>query len=124
MLHQYDRAKFLSIDIFNKGQGISFLHFVEEAILYEDRYHKKFVSDYIDENNNIERKTYSMFVRDLNKNFMTLCTEDFLSQKGILKKEKDIFTFKLVNILDAYNAFYDDLVLNSGKELIKELPIR
>lgn len=121
MLHQYDRAKFVSIDINNEGQGLSFLHFVEEAILYEDRYHKKFTSTYIDENNNSSTKTYSMFVRDLDKNFMTLCTEKFLNNKGILKKSTDLFTIRLVNIIDAYNAFYDDLQEYKTKELIKEI---
>ncbi len=122
LLHQYEKAKFLSIDINNEGEGFSFVHFVEQALLAEHRYHKKFTGYYINENGEKALRTYSMYVRDLKLNVKTVCTEKFLKKHGIIKKYTDVFTVKLVGIREAYNAFWEELSLNEGKDIIVKIP--
>lgn len=122
LLHRYEKAKFLSIGINNEGEGFSFVHFVEQALLTEHRYHKKFTGYYINENGDKSLRTYSMFVRDLKRNVKTVCSENFLRKRDIIKKHEDVFTVKLVGIPEAYDAFWKELNLNGGKDLIVEIP--
>ncbi len=46
-------------------RGLTLLHHAEQVFGVPFRYNKEFTADYIDQEGNLSRKTYSMYVRDL-----------------------------------------------------------
>ncbi|MEG1457926.1 MAG: AAC(3) family N-acetyltransferase [Acetivibrio sp.] len=77
--------------------GIAVFHHVEEMVGVPFRFNKDFAGNYVDENGNVEEKTYSMYVRDLEIN----------------AKEE---TAPLNHILEALNV--------SNTQIINEIPFR
>lgn len=61
-----EKAKNLFIGIDYKN-GFTMDHYFEQKNNVKYRYHKNFTAEYIDEKKNISLKTYSMFVRDIDK---------------------------------------------------------
>jgi aminoglycoside 3-N-acetyltransferase len=52
-------------------KSMTFYHYVEEFRNVHYRYHKKFSGDYVDSNGNVTRRTYSLFVRNLDMGVAT-----------------------------------------------------
>lgn len=62
-LHQWD-AKVLAIGVAALS-GTTYIHHVEQMVNVPYRYNKEFTADYTDADGVCQRRTYSMFVRDL-----------------------------------------------------------
>lgn len=52
-------------------ESMTFYHFIEEQMQVPYRYHKEFTGPYIDVNGDESRKTFSLFVRDIEKGVVT-----------------------------------------------------
>ena len=59
------------LDIVENG-SMTFYHHVEEMMMVPYRYMKYFEADYIDSNGFKTKKTYSIYVRDLEKKVKTV----------------------------------------------------
>lgn len=70
--------------------SFTFVHFAEEnSGAMKHRYIKNFTADYVDESGNREKRTYSMFVRDLDMDVRALIDpieEDF----SLRKEQQDV----------------------------------
>lgn len=60
------------------NQCFTFMHYVEKELKVPYRYMKAFNSKYIDEQGEVEERTYSMYVRDLDIESETCLSEEFL----------------------------------------------
>ena len=106
------KAKNLFIGIDYK-KAFTMDHYFEQIAKVRYRYHKKFISNYIDENNKKEKKEYSMYVRKEEICDFTVLSsklDKVLKQKNILSiVKKNSTMFSLIDINKA------------GKLLIKDL---
>lgn len=86
-------------------RSFTFAHFVEQINNVDYRYEKIFTAPYIDENGRKELRTYSMFVRDLEKGVITHLEPmgKILEDDGI-SKVKDFYGLK-VRVLSSREAF-------------------
>lgn len=114
-----NKAKNLVIDT-PIANCCTFAHYVEEnSGMVAYRYKKLFVADYIDENNNLTKKSYEMFVRDLDLDVQNIgpSEQDFL-EKGI-GKSKDVngSHFFLFDFDEAYQMIYDDIKNNRSRKI-------
>ena len=89
----------------NYQRGFTFAHFVEQIKNVSYRYEKVFIAPYIDENGKEELKTYSMFVRNLEKGVITHLEPigKILEDEGI-SKVNDFYGLK-VRVLNSKEAF-------------------
>lgn len=69
MLREFD-GKVAVLDI-NENNSMTFHHHVEEMNLVSYRYMKNFKADYVDQSGYKKEKSYSIYVRDLEKNVET-----------------------------------------------------
>jgi len=69
MLRELD-GKIAVLDLV-ENNSMTFHHHVEEMMLVSYRYMKNFKADYIDQSGSKKKKSYSMYVRDLDKNVET-----------------------------------------------------
>lgn len=96
-------------------------HYVEETEYYDKidfRYLKDFTNDYIDEYGNVELKTYSMYVRDYDKNVkidISPITSYMLNNKLISVKQYGNVDIYLMDIHTALDIIRDDLKQTGGK---------
>lgn len=94
-------------------------HFVEEQNLVDYRYFKDFTGSYIDKNNNESIKTYSLYVRDLEKGVKTDVNRmmDYLWKIGAYKgdKEDEGYGMRTIEFNDLYNE--TDKVIKSGNAI-------
>lgn len=117
--HHPGQAKFVNIGINNRGEGFTYMHYVEQLCNVPWRFNKAFEADYIDEEGRRETRTYTMFVRDLSYNKETVCSEKFLSDNGLLKKvELPWGNLKLVDIFAATKVFRYEMLVNQGKNIL------
>lgn len=94
-------------------------HFVEEQNLVDYRYFKNFSGKYINKKNNAQIKTYSLFVRDLEKGVKTDVNRmmDFLWQIGAYKGDKhdEGYGMRTIEFNDLFNE--TDKVIKSGNAI-------
>jgi len=94
-------------------------HFVEEHNLADYRYFKDFTGTYIDQNNNEQVKTYSLYVRDLEKGIKTDVNRmmDFLWKIGAYKGDKpdEGYGMRTIEMNDLFNE--TDKVIKSGNAI-------
>lgn len=101
--------------------GFTFLHYVEEMFGVSYRYLKDFTSEYIDYKGNLSTRTYSMYVRDLNLNFI-------VSKEGLYRVLLEHNSMKIINLNNiefglipfssAYDALKDEILNNQSKNLM------
>lgn len=94
-------------------------HFVEEQNLVEYRYFKDFTGTYIDKKNNKKIKTYSLFVRNLEKGVKTDVNRmmDKLWEMGAYKGDKhnEGYGMRTIKFSDLFNE--TDKVIKSGNAI-------
>ncbi len=94
-------------------------HFVEEQNLVDYRYFKDFTGTYVDENNMEKVKTYSLFVRDLERGVKTDVNRmmDYLWEIGAYKGDKhdEGYGMRTIDFNDLYNE--TDKVIKSGNAI-------
>ena len=101
--------------------SFTFVHFAEEhSGFVKHRYIKNFTADYIDENGKCEKRTYSMFVRDLNMNVQTLIDpieEDFVARGAGRRFTVNHSSILRVEMGKAYPILIDDIINNNSRKL-------
>lgn len=99
--------------------SITFYHHVEEMMNVPYRYHKVFTGPYTDANGTTSQRSYSLFVRDLNKGILTDVNRmgDRLWSTGLYQGHRhDHETgFRSIRARDLYSATAE--VISSGKAL-------
>ena len=117
-LHQAD-ACMLIIDL-AYNHAFTFVHYVEEQKKAPYRYLKKFTAPYVDEEGRKTLRTYSMYVRDLEKGVLsdTDLIGALLEKKGIaLVQTVNGIVFKCVGLAKAYTEIARDIRQNEGRLL-------
>lgn len=103
--------------------SFTYVHFVEEqSRRVNHRYIKNFVGNYVDENGNREKCTYSMFVRNLDMDVETTIDpiqEDFLQlgAEEIIKINSS--EIKHIKLGEAYPILLYDILSNNSKKLCR-----
>ncbi|NOZ33894.1 MAG: AAC(3) family N-acetyltransferase [Chlorobi bacterium] len=84
-------------------------HFVEEQKQVEYRYYKEFTGDYFDKTGNKNKKTYALYVRNLEKGITTDVNRmmDYLWENGFYKGDK--FDEGLGMRTIKFNDFYNEV---------------
>lgn len=118
-LHEHKVTNYI-IDV-TPNHCFTFAHFVEEQSgVVKHRYIKDFTADYIDENGNKEKRTYSMFVRDLD---LDVCScfdpmEQDLLDNGIEKiTHINSSAIRIIDMARAYERIMLDIVSNRSRKL-------
>ncbi len=112
-------AKWLLFDV-DLTQGYSYVHHIEQMAGAPYRYNKEFSSDYTDENGITSKRTYKMFVRDLEidpqENFAPM--EELLLRDGIAKRTIiNEIGYIMVDVQKAYMPIYRDVKDNGSRNL-------
>ena len=118
-LHEM-KGKNLLLDV-TLQHCFTYAHYVEQQSgVVSYRYLKQFTADYIDANGERQKKTYEMFVRDLNLDVINLIDpyeEDFL-ENGIAEvKYINDSKFFLIELDPAYRIILDDIKNHSSRKL-------
>ncbi|MBD5522967.1 MAG: AAC(3) family N-acetyltransferase [Lachnospiraceae bacterium] len=114
------RAKNLFIDV-SYQDSFTFAHYAEEwegNVPY--RYIKEFTAGYIDEQGKEEIRTYSMFVRDLDKNVHVTINpmeEKFIEASAVRTYEINGVNFRLLSLDKAYELMKEDILNNRSRNL-------
>lgn len=103
LLWKYD-GKIILWDV-DYQNSFTFVHFVEQVYNVDYRYEKLFTAPYIDENGIEELRTYSMFVRDLEKGVLTHVNPigKILEDESI-SEVKDFYGIK-IRVMSAKKSF-------------------
>ncbi len=117
-LHRH-RGKMLMIGL-SYRHCFAFVHFVEEQEKAHYRYLKDFSGEYVREDEKVEIRTYSMYVRDLERG-----VESFSDPIGKILEEANIsrvsvvnhVSFRLIRLANAYTVIAEDIKNNGGKKL-------
>lgn len=101
----------------------TFLHYVEEVSgVVSYRYMKDFTADYTYDDNITEQRTYSMFVRDLDKNVESTVDPieaDFLMKDVELKFKVNNSEIKRVDLAKAFPIVLNDILHNNARKLCR-----
>lgn len=114
------RAKNLFIDV-SYQNSFTFAHYAEEwegKVPY--RYVKAFTAGYIDEQGRKEERTYSMFVRDLDKNvYVTIdpMEKQFVEDGAVQTYRINGVDFRLLDLDKAYVLMKEDIIYNRSRNL-------
>ncbi len=98
----------------------TFVHYVEEKIGVSYRYLKNFTAGYFDENGVESKKTYSMFVRDLDLNVVTTVDpfeEEFLRKKIAKNYIINGIEYKIVDMAKTLPVITRDIVYNKARKI-------
>jgi len=115
------KAKMIIIDI-TLQKSFTFAHFVEEMEQVDYRYNKDFVSVYIDTKGVESKRTYSMYVRNLNKKIVTYLEplEDIFRENDTMNVYNiDDLVIRQIDLHKAYHIIEDDIRNNNAKSLYK-----
>lgn len=99
----------------------TYVHYVEQlskCVSY--RYIKNFTAEYTDLNGEITTRTYSMFVRDLDKavvNTIDPLESDFLKAGAEKYFKINTSNFKLIYLDKAHDIILNDIKMNSSKKI-------
>ncbi|MCI8455413.1 MAG: hypothetical protein HFE84_12500 [Lachnospiraceae bacterium] len=99
-------------------KGYTFVHYIEEKVQVPYRYMKNFTDAYTDAEGLTSRRTYSMYVRDLDMDLIyTDAIEPFLSPFVKQKAEHYGVEFKMIRYADTYSVIKDDILYNRSRNL-------
>lgn len=105
--------------IINKSlQGcFTFTHYVEESIGIPCRYFKDFHGEYVTYDGALEKRTYTMFVRDLDIDSKQVTPDDCLVNRGVAWKTKtEDIELQLVDLQAAYPFIEENYRKSNGDE--------
>lgn len=116
------KCKNYAIDVSLK-HFLTYVHYVEQkskCVSY--RYIKNFTAEYTDFNGDVSTRTYSMFVRDLDKNVVNRIDpleSDFLNARAETVFKINSSEVKLVYLDKAHEIILNDIKTNSSKKICK-----
>ena len=113
------KGKNIILDV-SMQNSFTFVHYVEQSVGIPYRYIKNFTADYIDENGEKTKRTYSMYVRDydLDAEVNLDPMEKFLIEKGIVTVTKvGMSRILSVPFEAAFEAIKDDILNNKAKKI-------
>ena len=119
----YDRhARILAIGL-PALQGVSYVHHVEQTVGVPYRYNKEFTGDYVDAEGVCSRRTYRMYVRDLEMDprhingFQPL--EELMRSQGLIRTDhyQDVIPCHMLKISDLHEAVRRDILENDSQRL-------
>ncbi|AXH98458.1 aminoglycoside N(3)-acetyltransferase [Sporosarcina sp. PTS2304] len=117
-LHKH-HAKMIMIDV-DYQNSFTFVHYAEEMAAVTYRYMKEFTADYIDENNQMHKTTYSMLVRNLDMGVQTKVNPigEEMEKKGVATVT-DVHSIicRVVDLNKAYGVIMDDIESNASNKL-------
>lgn len=102
--------------------SFTFVHYVEQSsdLCFAYRYDKDFTAGYIDENGNETQRTYSMFVRNLEKdvfNTVDPIEPDFIDKGAERVYDINYSNIKIIELGKCYDIILDDIKNNNSKKL-------
>ena len=102
--------------------GITYIHHVEQVVEVPYRYNKEFTANYIDKDGICEKRTYRMFVRDLEMdprhiNGFQPLEEQMLQDGKIWSKPYETVSCHLVKIHDLDEAVRKDILENDSRKM-------
>lgn len=100
--------------------SFTFVHYVEEQVGISYRYLKDFTAGYIDEEGKESERTYSMNVRDLDKDiFITIYPfeEDFIKAGAARRFQVNGIDFKIIEMGKVYPIIAEDVRNNRSRKL-------
>ncbi len=112
-------VKNIIIDLTYK-RCFTFVHYIEEKIGVSYRYLKNFTGGYFDENGVESKKTYSMFVRDLDLDVATTVDpfqEEFLKKKIAKNYIINGIEYKIVDMAKTLPVITKDIVYNKARKI-------
>ena len=112
-------VKNLFIDV-ECQHSFTFVHYVEEQVGVSYRYLKDFTAGYIDENGTESEKTYSMNVRDLEKDvFITIYPyeEEFVKAGVSRRFQINSIDMKVIEMGQGYPIIEEDVKNNRSRKL-------
>lgn len=102
--------------------GLTFLHHIEKMVGVPYRYEKKFTAGYIDEAGVLAQRTYSMYVRDMERDpkpkehFHNIAK--IMQELGVIKSWAcDDIPIHLVNLRQMYDVVRIDIVANDSRNI-------
>ena len=102
--------------------AFTFAHYVEETEGVDFRYHKEFTSTYIDYDGKSDERTYTLYVRDLERGVLS----DLNPMQEILVQENVVFekvingiSFLQLRFRETYPYIVQDIRENGGKSLYR-----
>ena len=116
------KCKNYMIDVTLKG-CFTYMHYAEQASgVVHYRYHKNFTADYTDSENHTSKRTYSMFVRDLDLdvfNTVDPIEKDFIDDgaEDIIRINSSVI--RVVYLDKALDILLNDIKNNSSKNLCR-----
>ena len=101
----------------------TFAHYVEQASGVADyRYIKEFKAEYIDDLGESTMRTYTMFVRDLDRDVVSLVDPiegDLIKAGAESKFTINNSSMKRIEMGKAFSVLMDDMINNNGKKLCR-----
>lgn len=114
-LHK-NNGKMLLLDV-SLQRGFTFMHYVECCTKVPYRYMKKFRGEYIENDGSKTIRDYTMYVRDLGIISQEYLPDSFLETCGaMIGKDFGDYRMKVINLVKAYDAVYDDLKHHGGEQ--------
>jgi len=114
-------AKNLMIDI-DYQKSATYVHYVEEKNGVEYRYMKNFSAGYIDSEGVYSNRTYSMYVRYLDKEVNVTINpmhEVYVANGAVVESECNGRIIRLVDMRTAYDLVEQDIINNSCRRIAK-----
>lgn len=114
-------SKMICLDV-NLTHCFTFVHYVEEIFQVPYRFLKNFTAQYIDENNNESTRTYSMFVRYLDRKVdvdFTGLENQLLEQSKMYKENIDGVTVWSFKFKDSYDIMAKDFEQGIYKNVVQ-----
>lgn len=105
------------------NKGFTFAHYAEEQIGVPYRYQKTFVADYKDQNGNVEKRSYQMYVRNLDMNVVSGTRTQLLGREfeklgiGITFYVCGQIPVRTVHLGDAYPIIVNDIKNNKSRKI-------
>jgi len=119
-LHEKE-GKMVSFDV-SIQHSFTFIHYVEEIENVWYRYHKNFTAKYVDYYRKESIRTYSMFVRDLDKgvvNYSEPLEKLFVEEKIMKKSIVNDIEIRQIDLKKAFEFIRDDIRYNEAKNLYR-----
>jgi len=106
-----------------KARGYTFIHYVEQKYTAAFRYEKEFTADYIDEHENSDTRTYSMYVRDLDidpkiKDNQFVELDAWMAEnRAIIRTYVNNIPYDKINLRQMYGLIKEDLLKNDFRRV-------
>lgn len=116
-LHE-NHAKQVLFDI-EAYQGLTFGHYVEQAVKVPYRYSKYFSGRYVDEKGRAEVRVYSMYVRKAGVDVSCGVRNEFLIRYGAaVQKEWQKSVITVADLAACFPLLWDDMVNQNGRNTL------